>query len=121
MIVSVSDYDRLAEQCVLRSMHQLGCPIEQVHQVHHDALWRGIFVEEKRNEASAKVFGGTVALQLVIDDYRSEIEEVSARPRGIETSCRNGMKSRGLDRVLQLIQSILVGGHQQDEHASSLG
>jgi hypothetical protein len=31
------------------------------------------------------------------------------------------MKSRGLDRVLQLIQSILVGGHQQDEHASSLG
>ena len=84
-------------------MHQLGCPIEQVHEVHHDALWRGIFVEEKCNEASAKVFGGTVSLQLVIDDYRSEVEEVSARPRSIETACRNGTKPRGLNRVLQLV------------------
>ena len=84
-------------------MHQLGCAVEQVHQVHHDALGRGIFIEEKRNEAPAKVFGGTVALQLVIDDYRSELEEVSARPRSIETACRNGTKPRGLNRVLQLV------------------
>jgi len=65
------------------SMDQLGSPAEQVHQIHDDALRRRVLVQEKRNEPTAKGLGGGVALQFVIDDDCSEIEEVSARPSGV--------------------------------------
>jgi len=65
-------------------LHQLRRAMEQISQLNRDCLWRRALFDINRHETLPEGGSSNVILQLVIDHYSAEVEEVALGPGLVE-------------------------------------
>jgi hypothetical protein len=101
-------------------LHQLRTLVKQVGQFHHHRFRSSIFVQVQRDESLPECRSRNIVLQLVIDHYGPEIEEVDFRPGFIDGLRRNQPEPSGADGSLQLNHAQFIGANKEDGHAVSV-